>query len=336
MEENITFPESVFFKSSGIINFDIEKPYENVISIDNIDYIFYYLNNLQPGNKGSNSNVLKLIRAEEFDIDEGYPEESDLVIKISKFWKNKSFEHDRSVKFKREIDTLINCNKDRLPNTMKIYNFGLANLMNDENIKKYFWYYTMPYAPYDLTKYLEIRNLDLLEKIDLCIEICESLEMLWSKKYYHRDIKPDNILFTNDTWVLSDLGLSRNRDEDFDIDIKGDWVGPRGWMSPEAMNKYLCEIKPWSSLHDTKINHQSDIFQLGKVFWYIFQGNCPEGSVRRNDFLWKNEKLYQIIRTMLNHSKSSRYKEISEVIKELKSLSKKLFLNYESQYLYKI
>jgi hypothetical protein len=80
------------------------------------------------------------------------------------------------------------------------------------------------------------------------------------------------------------------------------------------MNKHLAGGKEFNYSHDIVIDHQSDIFQLGKVFWYIFQHNAPIGSIRASDFKIKNNRIYPILRTMLNHSKKRRYKEIKEVI----------------------
>ena len=100
-------------------------------------------------------------------------------------------------------------------------------------------------------------------------------------------------------------------------------------MSPESFNKHFCEKYSWSKLFDYKINHQSDIFQLGKVIWYILQGNLPTGGIRRRDFLWKNEDLYQLVRTMINSSKSKRTKKIEDVIEVLQRVFDKLSTTQE-------
>ena len=95
-------------------------------------------------------------------------------------------------------------------------------------------------------------------------------------------------------------------------------------MSPESMNKYLTEKKGFQYEFDCQIDHQSDIFQLGKVFWYIFQHNAPIGVIKENDFKVRNFILYSVIRTMLNHSKHRRYSDIDEVIKLLKAVQLRL------------
>jgi len=332
---DITLPDTLRI-GNGKIQFNITDPYTNIFQINNTDYIPYYLDNNNPGNKGGNSHILKLVNAQEFDEDEGYPEIPDLILKISKIWIDKYSEKPKSLRFKREIDALIDCNENNLSNVVTVENSGKASILNDLGFRKNHRYYTMPYAMNDLPSFLADNNISLIDRVGLCLEICESLKQIWTKGYYHRDIKPDNILFIDGYWVISDLGLNKNRNEDvrLDLDKLGQWIGPRGWMSPEAMNKFLSEKFPWKSIHDCNIDHQSDLYQLGKVFWYIFQGNSPEGGIRRSDFLWKNEALYQIIRTMINNSKNRRYNEITNVIIDFKRVYSKLENNVLEESLY--
>ena len=142
--------------------------------------------------------------------------------------------------------------------------------------------------------------------------------------YYHRDIKPDNIFMIDDQWKIGDLGLISERYKESEIDKDAELIGPRGWLTPESMNKYLCEGKSFKYSHDCIIDHQSDIFQLGKIFWYIFQHNAPIGTVKSKDFNIKSEGIFPILKTMLNHSKKRRYKRIDEIIHLLKPIENRL------------
>jgi serine/threonine protein kinase len=185
----------------------------------------------------------------------------------------------------------------------------------------------MEFAPFDLKGYIEKYHLNLTidDKLNLCIELSKGLKELRLLGLYHRDIKPDNI-FMNSIGVLKigDLGLIDDRNINFSLDKIAEPIGPRGWMTPESMNKYLTEGKGFTFNYQCDIDHQSDIFQLGKVFWYIFQHNAPIGIIDENDFNLKSGQLYPIIKTMLNHSKSKRFKDIDEVIQLLKLEQNKL------------
>lgn len=326
-EINLKLPKNIVIKGNKI-SLNLDNYVENVFTLNGIDYVPYYLDNSRPGNRGGNGYVLKLVEAQSIDEDDVYPEIPDLVIKICKYKKVRFGEHTKSQRFKREIDALLDCREKSLPNLISIQNHGIIDIKNSS-----YRYFTMDFADKDLSGFLKENNLDLVERLQLGIDICSSLKQLWSLGYYHRDIKPDNILFVNNNWMLSDLGLTEHRSKDF-LDEDAEWIGPRGWMSPESMNKFLTEEKPWNYLHNCKIDHQSDIFQIGQVLWYILQGNTPQGGINRKDFLWKNETIYQILRTMLNNSKEKRIKTIDNVIYLLEKVKNKEIKEGQSKYLY--
>lgn len=316
-------PTSFRFEKGCIcINEDIKS---NTITVDGIDYYAYYLNPRYKKNKGANSCVFALYQAQSFiDYDNSYPER---VIKISnKYDYSGSKANNR---FYREITALTRCTENNVPNVIKICYSGRLvckgkNRVGEE-IPLVFPFYLMDYASDDLKTYMENNQITYSDKINLCLQIATGLKGLKDLGYYHRDLKPDNILFFNDIWEIGDLGLIVYRDDDERCDNKNEFIGPKGWLSPEAMNKYLSydhsEYK-----FDCKIDHQSDIFQLGKVFWYILQGNVPIGGIKRSDFLDKRDEVYSLLKYMLNHSKKKRPLTIDYVINDLKRIIQKYSL----------
>lgn len=328
---DFSFPEyfSIVYDSlmkivdSKFQSIDISNPIENIITINNIDYYFIPLS--ENGNKGGNSIILKLYETQDFDIDDLNYDIPDKVIKISKY-PLRNNPNKPNQRFQREIEALNRCAESGHQNIITTYENGVCKIFDirKNNYIKY-QFYTMEFAEYDLKSFIEKYHkiLGIDEKIELCISLSEGLKELNQLGYYHRDLKPDNIFITEkNKWKIGDLGLLENRQIE-SIDTVAEFIGPRGWISPEAMNKYLCENKEFSFNHNCAIDHQSDIFQLGKIFWYIFQYNAPIGTVKENDFLIKNSMLFSIIKTMLNHSKKKRYKNIEEVIFLLKPLERK-------------
>lgn len=305
---------------------DIYSPIANLIQIDKTDYYFTYLNS-NGYNKGRNSIILKLYETQRIDIDDPVYEDPDLILKIHNEKKNNVLTKSQQ-RFQREIKALYKCKKKKFNNIIIIEHSGECKIFDNTNDKFYeYLYYTMEYAQYDLKSFVESNHnkINIDEKVSLCIDLAKGLKELRLLGLYHRDIKPDNIFMnSNGNWKIGDLGLIDDRNDNFQLDKMADNIGPKGWMSPESMNKYLTEGKGFNYKYHCDIDHQSDIFQLGKVFWYIFQHNAPIGTVKENDFLEKRGQIYPIIKTMLNHSKIKRFKDIDEVIKLLKIEENKL------------
>jgi len=310
--------------SPWIAKLDLTSPFNNIIQIDKIDFIISYLNNEVKGNKGGNSHILTLSQAQDFE--DGNPPE--MVIKICKSpLRGKKIIKNIHKRFEREVAALFDCKEKNCLNVIDIFNAGTIITEKEEK----FLFYTMEYGENDLKTFLtehdtNIDEISLFEKINLCLNIAYGIKELNVLGFYHRDIKPDNIFIIGENYKIGDLGLVEKREEDSKIDEFGQFIGPRGWTSPEAMNKYLCENTPNPYNFDVKIDHKSDIFQLGMVFWYILQGNAPIGSVRENDFNITDLAVYPLLKFMINHNKNKRPLNIDQVIIELKRLYKKVFV----------
>lgn len=329
---DFTFPEDKVLYNGTIMQHKIKNgkdlfdlidsfsPSLNQIQINKTDYYFTYLNS-NGNNKGGNSIILKLYEAQSIEIDDPVYDNPDLILKINRS-KNRTIANRPQQRFVKEIEALYKCKEKKFTNIIIIEHSGICKIF-DNRSNKYdeYFYYTMEYAQYDLKSFIELNHnkITIEQKISLCIDLAKGLKELKLLDLYHRDIKPDNIFMNSDAnWKIGDLGLVNDRNNNFQLDKIADNIGPKGWMSPESMNKYLTEGKGFNHKYPCDIDHQSDIFQLGKVFWYIFQYNAPIGSIKEPDFLMKKGHVYPIIKTMLNHSKSKRYKHIDEVIKLMK------------------
>ena len=275
--------------------------YDNVINIDGVDYVLAYLNQEVRGSRGGNSNVFLLKDIGEDEL----LREDDLVIKICNISQNKhnSFrQRQRKKRFLREIIALRKALDNDVSGVVKFISSGQIDVSG-----YIFSFFIMEKASGDLNDYLDVNNeLDLQQKLVLCNDIVESFKQIHSIKLYHRDIKHDNILMIEGTCKVGDLGLYRFKDED-NVDQIGERIGAFGWESPETMNKCLTEQKDNNNYQfDCEIDFKSDVFQLGKLFWYIFQGNLPIGQVTQNDFLEGDKDLFDVLIQMLSYNKSSR------------------------------
>lgn len=302
---------------------------ENYLRLDDVEYFVSFLNSDFKSNKGGNSFVFALYVAQTYNED-AMPER---VIKISKYpepynyIRNKIRQKNINKRFRQEIEALYDCKQRDVGNVIDIAFDGnlICRTSKDGEFEVSFPFYVMEYAEYDLKSYLEEESeeYDEASRVELCLQIAQGIKELNDLGYYHRDIKPDNIFMINGTWKVGDLGLIQMRNKP-SLDNKGELVGPRGWLSPEAMNKYLSENVEGKNF-DCNIDHQSDLFQLAKVFWYILQGNAPIGCVKESDFLLRNSSLYSLIKQMLNHSKRRRPASVDIVIDNLQKIVNKYY-----------
>lgn len=254
------------------------------------------------GNKGGNSSVFKIVNTnDEADIS---------IIKFSKYPLKKD-NTTRNDRFEREITALKNAFENGFENVIKIKDEGiyLHRVAQGNSLK--FRYYIMEKAECDLTEFVKNTEnaITIADKVALCRNILNGISELHRLGIYHRDIKPDNIFLTFDgnsrVWKIGDLGLIANRGEDLAHET-GKKIGPANWLSPEAMNKVLCEGTTWELNFDTEITEKSDVFQLGSVLWYIFNHNAPIGQVTIGDFYIKDYVIFSLLFTMLRHKKSTR------------------------------
>lgn len=132
--------------------------------------------------------------------------------------------------------------------------------------------------------------------------LVEALSMMHQNNIIHRDIKPQNILNIGNRWVISDFGLtaviSKLQPE---LTRENENIGPRFWMSPEAMNRSIG-LKGVAA----KIDKRSDVFQLASFFWFAATKRHPSGIPIEKDWPGKKE-VYNVLVKALQHNPKNRY-----------------------------
>lgn len=248
------------------------------------------------GGKGGNSNVFKLIDPD-FDDGEYY------IIKFCKYDLDtqNQIEETRIQRFKNEIRAL-KLAKDYNSESVVDLIFNSITTIDGKD----FIYYVMERGDQDLLDYVQTENISDQQKYVLCLAILNGIDELHRIGIYHRDIKPDNVFLIDNKPKIGDLGLSEYRDQDQNLDVLREKIGPSGWLSPEAVNKMLCEGTIHEHSHCCTIKDYSDIFQLGKLIWYIFEGTAPVGQLHFKYFNQGNESVFNLIISMLQHKKEDR------------------------------
>lgn len=303
--QSVKFPETCYIENGNIIL--SEDKLECIVTIDGNDYVLDTLLS-----KGGNSFIIGLKYTEDYDE----YSEICLIMKVCKFNDNKKAKK----RFKQEITILEELNNKKGSPVITIFHSGKVqiNIHRDTNLSPVeYLYYTMEYAISDLTKHIEESDFNDSGKAMMAYNIIQAFRRFHELGYYHRDIKSDNILLTDKSTIkIGDLGLAVDRNYFYSLDKKGEKIGPYGWLSPEAVNKAIVENTTYYSEYDCMIDHKSDIFQLGKLLWFVFNRNLPIGIIKFDDFLCGYVEVFNIIEKMLSHKKDSR-PNLPEVSKTL-------------------
>ena len=171
-------------------------------------------------------------------------------------------------RLRREIRLLGRLNH---PGIVKVYDSGTIQGRP---------YLVMPYVlGCPINDHALADGLDLRQRIELFLEVCDAVSAAHAKGIVHRDLKPANILveceidkkdFTEENHVrLLDFGLAKDLSEDpgdytpsSDVSLTGQRVGTARYSSPEQMS-------------GASVGVQSDIYSLGVVLFELLSDELP-------------------------------------------------------------
>ncbi len=140
------------------------------------------------------------------------------------------------------------------PNIITIYDIGIANDV---------LYISMEYVQGgDLKQRLEL-PITPDESLDYLSKIASALGEAHKAGIVHRDVKPANILFSdNDTPLLTDFGIAKEVDVETDLTSTGIFLGSPNYVSPEQADGQT-------------IDGRADIYSLGCIFYEMLTGTKP-------------------------------------------------------------
>src|SRR5438105_8088032 len=154
-------------------------------------------------------------------------------------------------RFRREARTAANL---RHPNVITVFDFG-----QDERGVPYL---VLEFIEGPTLADLMDRGLDDSRIPDLIAQIAAGLDYAHARRVIHRDIKPGNVLMTEDgRAVLADFGLAWLL-EGAHLTLTGGVIGTPEYMSPEQ-----AAGEP--------IDHRSDVYALGVVLYEMLVGDRP-------------------------------------------------------------
>lgn len=199
-------------------------------------------------------------------------------------------------RFSREIVLMKSIEHNHL---IKYIDDGCVKIktQNGHLLKCYF--VVMEKADKNLLQYVNsIDNIDYDIYAPQFRGLSEALSVIHTKAI-HRDIKPENILVKGEKWLISDYGLCSFVELDGrELTRHNEKIGPRFWMSPEAIG--ICV----NSKKD--ISFSSDVFQLCAVFWFVVTKSHPTGILTKEDWQGNDEKIFEVVYQSLYHNNEKR------------------------------
>jgi serine/threonine protein kinase len=163
-------------------------------------------------------------------------------------------QRDFTVRFLNEGRIIAHLNH---PQIVSVYDLGA----NDHH-----YYLAMEFLSGGTLEQRIKSGMSTAQALQLITTICRSLSFAHMHGVIHRDIKPQNILFRNDTTpVLTDFGIARLMNSDPGLTIPGRTVGSPLYMSPEQ----IC---------GRKIDERSDLYAVGILFYEMLTNQLPYQS----------------------------------------------------------
>lgn len=131
-------------------------------------------------------------------------------------------------------------------------------------------YFAMEYVEGEpILAYCDRRGLDLDQRLELFLKVCQGVQHAHQKAIIHRDLKPSNVLVvTQDGEPLPkiiDFGVAKATGPEVSDDtLQGELVGTLDYMSPEQ-----------ADLSDINIDTRTDVYALGVLLYELLVGRRP-------------------------------------------------------------
>ncbi|RME74153.1 MAG: DUF4388 domain-containing protein [Planctomycetota bacterium] len=187
----------------------------------------------------------------------------DKLVAIKLIQQDKASNPEFIQRFLREMSAVINLDH---PHIVKAYDYGI-------DVEKDRLFVSLEFVDGgSLRNLLKLQGaLPLPKALSYAKQIAKGLDYAHKNGIFHRDIKPDNILITQDGVAkIADFGLAKSQ-ESGALTSAGTILGTPYYVAPEIVME-LGEV-----------NHRVDIYSLGITLFHLIAGRPPfwEGSVMR-------------------------------------------------------
>ena len=164
-----------------------------------------------------------------------------------------------------------------------------------------------------LRQAIRARQITDREALTIVVQICEALQFAHEEGVVHRDIKPENILIDKRGRVkIADFGLAKLLGRSLEVPTltrTNQAIGTPLYMSPEQ-------------IEGTRgVDHRSDIFSLGVVFYELLTGELPLGRFAPPSQKYQLDvRLDDVVLRTLEKEPDRRYQQASDVRYDVESI----------------
>jgi len=158
------------------------------------------------------------------------------------------------------------------PNVVQVFDFGF-----DEAAHHHF--IVMEHVPGSSGAELlrERGHLDVEEAVEIVAQACRGLDYAHRNGVVHRDVKPGNLLVTDDGVVkLADFGIAKATEQS-SITQVGSVLGTAAYLAPEQAR-------------GEEAGPQSDLYSLGVVAYQLLSGRLPYEAASLSELALKQQR----------------------------------------------
>ncbi len=195
----------------------------------------------------------------------------------------------------------------RHPNIISVMDYGFT----DEDLP----FFTMEIldTPQNILQFSQMLGRNLPAKTCLLIELLQGLAYLHRHDIVHRDIKPDNLLYSGGRLRLLDFGLVS------EANLVSDLSGTLAYIAPEVFTGNTC-------------SPQSDLYAVGLIAYEVYTGNFPYQTRNITKLIYSiqhhtpdlqslaevtNPQVAAVIARLLERDRSARYSDAASAIVDL-------------------
>jgi len=230
---------------------------------------------------------------------------------IIKFMKSHSIStrYEHFIRYRNELSTL----KDNPHN-------NIINIIDFGEVIGLHYVVTELYGDESLHRILEKRNIAIEEAINYTLQIAEALNHSHEHEIIHYELKPGNVLISNDTIKLNNFGFTNIKN--YSSASTEDLTYNFSYISPEQSGR----IKD-------SIDESSDLYSLGIIFYKMITGKLPFDASSISSLIHQHLTVYpkrpsliineldpfldDIIFKLIAKNKSERYKSAQGLIHDL-------------------